>query len=328
MIYLGREGLQVSNSLVQVAHNYNPECVLREKLYRLALTEKNVKDLQNTASLYPDLATWMSSQDIESQCGSSTHCQGGIELAQGCKVIHVPTYLQGLWKACEDLSNSTATWSIVNDEQINPELSAKLWKNRLDQFDTVILSAGSGLFTDSIVQEEAVDFPVELVRGQSVEMTLDEDAVSTQPNFSNEALLCGKYIAPMDRRNKVLIGATHEYKEDPLNHDDVVQDLRSRSYDISQFVWDNGHVDRITVGYRVQSRRGKFGRMPIIGKTQYDDVHSNSWIFTGLSSRGLIYHGVFGKYLSKAVMNGNEYEILKDMPEAFWWKNTQNKVYN
>lgn len=321
LMYLGKEGLQVTNSLIQIAQTHEPECVLREKLYRLALTEKNVKDLQNTASLYPDLATWISSEDIESQCGSSTNCQGGVEMTNGCKVIHVPTYLQGLWKACEYLSGSTATWSLIDDEQTELDSSTDLWKDRLDSFDTVIFSAGSGLFADKILQQEAIGFPVEIVRGQSVEMTLDDDVVSTQPNFSNEALLCGKYVVPLEGGNKVLIGATHEYKKVPLNPDDVVEDLRSRSYDISQFVWDNGHVDRITIGYRVQSKRGKYGRLPIIGKAQYDDIHRNSWIFTGLSARGLIYHGVFGKYLSRAVMEANEDEILGEVPEAFWWKN-------
>ena len=129
---------------------------------------------------------------------------------------------------------------------------------------------------------------------------------------------------PTTKNRGVLVGATHEYKEEPLDYDDVLQDLRKRSFDLSQVIWDHGIVDRITTGYRVQSQRGKYGRMPIIGKSMYHDVHRNSWLFSGLSARGLIYHGIFGETLSQAILKDDEGEILQRIPEAFWWKTTNN----
>ncbi len=302
LVYFGKEGLHVSNKLVEISQKYEPGCVLRDKLYRIALTEKNVNDLEQTASLHPEYATWLTSDEIENQCGSLTNCHGGVLLTNGCKVIHVPTYLSGLWKACEDLSDSQITWSIL--DQCDNDLP-DFWKERLAHFDAVIFSAGSGLFKDSILQQDAIDFPIELVRGQSIELTLDGSYVDTS-DFSNQAILCGKYIAPLKGKNQVLIGATHEYKEEPFGKDDVVEDLRKRSFDLAPFVWERGKVDQVTSGYRVQSKRGKYGRMPIIGKARYDDVHHNSWLFTGLSARGLIYHGIYGKILSEAVIEGDE----------------------
>ncbi len=329
MIHSGQECLNISNELVETARIHNPECVLREKLYRVALTEKNVSDLKKTALSYPEYATWLSSVEIGEHCGTSTgtNCLGGVLLSSGCKVIHVPTYLEGLWKACQELSVHEATWTLVGDDfdsdsspgSDSPHSSNKeYWKDRLEEYDTVVFSAGSGLFKDSILQKDAVDFPVELVRGQSVEMSLDNDAI-TESDFANEAILCGKYLAPLPE-NRVLIGATHEYKKEPLDHVNVLKELRQKSFDLSPSIWDHGHVDRITLGYRVQSRRGKYGRMPIIGKSQYDDVHCNSWLFSGLSARGLIYHGLFGEALSEAILKDDEDEILKRIPEAFWWK--------
>ena len=282
--------------------------------------------MQQTAALHPEYATWLSSNEIESHCGSLTKCHGGILLSNGCKVIHVPTYLSGLWKAVEEMSmsHSRATWSIL-DENTNDlsssqsEDSTNFWKHKLADFDAVVFSAGSGLFHDSVLQKDANDFPAELVRGQSMELTLDDCHVE-ESNFSNQAILCGKYIAPLKGKNQVLIGATHEYKEDPLSKDEVLEDLRARSFDIGQLVWNQGKVNRITSGYRVQSRRGKYGRIPIIGKTVYDDIHHNSWLFTGLSARGLIYHGVYGKILSESILRNDESTILDVMPDALWWK--------
>mmetsp|Transcript_24781 Transcript_24781/g.37002 ORF Transcript_24781/g.37002 Transcript_24781/m.37002 type:complete len:487 (-) Transcript_24781:5652-7112(-) len=324
MIHLGSTGLHISNELVEKARLHNPECVLRNQLYRVALTDKNVKDLQETALSHPEYATWLSSREIEEQCGSSTNCLGGVVLSSGCKVIHVPSYLQGLWKACEDLSKHDATWALIDADTDNSCCATKksYWKDRLDEYDTVVLAAGSGLFKDSILQKDAVDFPVELVRGQSVEMLLDDPNMA-ESDFTNEAILCGKYLAPLPQ-NRVLVGATHEYKEEPLGRDDVLKELHKRSFDLSHDVWHHGQVDRITTGYRVQSRRGPRGRMPIIGKSLYDDVHRNSWLFSGLSARGLIYHGIFGQTLSEAILKDDEGEILRQIPEAFWWKTTSN----
>ena len=197
MIHLGEQGLNTSNELIEKASIHNPECIiLRDKLYRVALTQKNVIDLQETALSYPKYATWLTSAEIEEQCGASTNCLGGLMLSSGCKVIHVPTYLQGLWKACKDLSKyDTTTWTLV-DESVcsNNNKNKEYWKDRLAEFDTVVFSAGAGLIKDFILQKDVMtDFPVELVRGQSVEMTID-DTIMAESNFTNEAILCGKYM--------------------------------------------------------------------------------------------------------------------------------------
>lgn len=313
LLYLGREGLEVSNNLISASRSaQEKDCVLREQIYRIALNDKNVKDLQDTALLYPEHATWLTPSLVQEKCGSRD-TQGGVLFSNGCKIIHVPTYLQGLWQACLDLSpDGGVTWSIEEDDA-----SASGWNDRLSVFDTVVFSAGSGLFRDSILQKDALDFPGDLVRGQSVEMTIDESAAANHPN---EAILCGKYVAPLPERNRVLIGATHEWKEEPFCNETVIEELRKRSIDFTDFVWENSKIDRVTTGCRVQTTRGQYGRMPCIGKAKYNDVHRNAWLFTGLSGRGLIYHGIYGKVLSKAILKDNEEEILSQIPEAFWWK--------
>ena len=65
--------------------------------------------------------------------------------------------------------------------------------------------------------------------------------------------------------------------------------------------------------------RGQHGRVPIIGRS-CGDLHDDAWLFTGLSSRGLIYHGIYGDILSGAVLEGNEESMLKKYPHLGWWK--------
>ena len=409
------EGLHQTNHLLTAAQEHAPNCILRDKIYRIALKPNNVKQLQQTAELHEDFATWLDPLDLyhdlfshvfhedddedkngnrdvdlnlETEAEDAFQMLGGIVLENGCRVVHVPSYLDGLWKACLDLSkrknqsfsqddpkeNQTnastldrdakpgdddddddaaaaasvkVTWSVedhTDSSSTSTDHSEFLWKERLKGFDTVVFSAGSGLFHDSILDHNSNahehDLPVDLVRGQSIEMTmtLHEDDHENEDDLEHgrkcqshhphpnphptEAILCGKYMAPMPEPNRILIGATHEHKAEPLDPTQVVQELKERSYDLSPYLWDHGRVDQITSGYRVQSQRGAFGRMPIVGHLPRAlcGWHENAYVFTGLSARGLIYHGIYGRLLSEAIVVNDERVLLEDYPQVLWWK--------
>ena len=114
----------------------------------------------------------------------------------------------------------------------------------------------------------------------------------------------------------MLIGATHEFSDVPLDPDQVAAELRRRTSPFASDIWENGTIDRLTCGYRVQSNRGRHGRLPIVGKVD-ESFHGNAWIYTGLSSRGLLYHGIFGEILaSKILQTESEYNVV----DLDWWK--------
>lgn len=303
---LGMEGLEATNQLVEVAIRFETGCVLRDKLYRLALHEKSRQDLQGTASNYPEYATWLGPDQVREECHTPLSL-GGVRLQSGCKIIHVPSYLRGLWRACRKLSEGTALWSVEDPAS---------WKDRLEEFDTVILSAGAGLFQDGIYQDGVNGFPAEIVRGQSVELKVDRGS----SDFANEALLCGKYVVPLPGHDRVLVGSTHEYTEDALEANTVVDYLRNKSANLSPFAWEHGQVEKVTSGLRVQSHRGPSGRVPIIGRPNNQHLHPNMWLFTGLSGRGLIYHGIYGDILTDAIIRGDEEDMAQLYPGTMWWK--------
>ena len=116
----------------------------------------------------------------------------------------------------------------------------------------------------------------------------------------------------------VLAGATHEFKEEPFSADEVEVALKGRSYHFASRPWDTGTIDTITTGYRVQSNRGPNGRMPIVGKVE-NPLHENSWVFTGLSGRGVLYHGIYGDLISDLILNQpvQNQDLLKTMD---WWQ--------
>lgn len=321
---------------------HQPSCLIRPHLYRIALSDANVKQLQDTATKYPELATWLPKEELDNLLGAET--MGGVKLGNGCQVIHVPTYLKGLWEECERKAaemNGSITWEQTSHKEL--ENDNDIINEKLSNHEAVILAAGAGLLQDGLIcnNHHEDGLPVQLVRGQSIEMTLqfsDKDIIA-----SNEAILCGKYISPLPALNEAtdettkqskrfVIGATHEFMSEALETSHVVDELKKRSYPFASNLWDNGEIDRITTGVRMQSNRGKFGRMPIIGKfstAKNPDVDrrvasDRLWIFTGLSSRGLIYHGLFGRILAEAVSHDNEVTLQQQFQEFDWWRQQKN----
>lgn len=325
LIHFGLEALEKSKHLVHIATKYQPSCLIQPHLYRIALNEANVQQLQDTALKYPQLATWLSREEINTQLGADS--MGGLKLSNGCQVIHVPSYLQALWKACENKANEIDGSIIWEKIEMNDDTTVRV----LDKnYDALIHAAGAGIVQDNMLENIAL--PVQLIRGQSILMNLPVESGVSQ---KNEALLCGKYLTPLPRvddgsipqisssEKQFIIGATHEFKSTKLTQDEVFEELKQRSYSLAPKLWDRGVVQKVTSGMRMQSNRGQYGRMPIIGKIdslKAGDNETKMWLFAGLSSRGLIYHGLFGNWLAKAVLQNNEQLLSDYFVEFDWWK--------
>ena len=416
LVHFGLDALDVAVRLVGAASAHRPACVLRPNLFRVALTTESATQLRRASEQFPHLATWLSAGDVHSKLGmdmdaSTSCCYGGLEMGNGCGVIHVPTYLEGLLRECEaraaDVGGSVR-WEVVRYEDAPPpgsrddddggrttsrrqgddaragggmgakneetssidddnddDAGSSSWDDvdamnrRLGEYDAVILCAGAGMLRDGLVGNDGERrLPVQLVRGQSIEMTLPTTTTTTTTTgdesyggISNEAVLCGKYVSPLPSNyttsddpasssssssyRRYVIGATHEFKDDPLTPEEVIDELKSRTYDLAKGLWDRGTVDRLTSGVRLQTNRGRFGRMPMVGRYRNDDdgdgsggssggvSHRNSWIFAGLSSRGLIYHGLFGSWLADAVLQDDEERLRDEFADFDWWRTTR-----
>ena len=333
MVHWGLEGLAGTDRLIKLA---GKDCVLASKLYRLALTERNVQDLSQTAQELPDLCYWMDNEEIKNSIpGSNADNQnilGGLCLQGGCQAIHVPTYLQGLWRHCQEHYGDRVEWKILSD---NNKVNHELQQQQQQYADSItVYCAGAALWQDGLL-EDAASLPAQLVRGQSLEMTLP-DTDDTGPIVP---VLFGKYVSPIpDSNNKrVLLGATYEYKEELFTPQGVVDYLRDQSMEAVPYLWRHvdsdeandetsdsnmslseasvGTIDRITSGMRVQTNRTRLGRQPLVGK-----LNDSSWIFTGLSSRGLLHHSVYGDILAEYMLRDDEEAMMQAYPHMRWWK--------
>lgn len=195
---------------MEVAARFEEGAVLRDEIYRMALNEQHTLELKATAQALPEYTQWIDAADLDFGPPSvlgALRIHGG-----GCSVLHLPTYLRGLWSACKSAGTGERVWEI----DIDCTSVTFDWNKRLSSFDTVVLSAGSGLFQNSIIKEE---LPMNIVRGQSIELDLGERTF-------DKARMCGKYAAPLPESNRVLIGATQEFKDDAMDSADVQAELK------------------------------------------------------------------------------------------------------
>jgi glycine/D-amino acid oxidase-like deaminating enzyme len=308
LVHLGLEGLKATNVLLDASKEYQNGCVLQDELYRVAVNQDHLDTLMETADLIPELAEWLPRHQLP--WTAPNEVLGALRLHSGCKVVHVPSYLKGLYHVIHGMGGGDKEWKILDESSSSDPRSS--WVKRLEGFDTVVFAAGSGLFQDSIIDEK---MPVQLVRGQSIEMTLNEVNL-------HSAMVCGKYVSPLVEENRILIGATHEFKDQAMDPEQVRLELRERSDAFASNLWEDGTVDRITSGFRVQSNRGKDGRMPIVGKLD-STLHPNAWIFTGLSSRGLLHHGIFGEILASQIIGLQTEECHEGLD---WWRGNSRKI--
>jgi hypothetical protein len=343
------------NAAIQASGAPSESILLRGELYRVATSKEQAEQLRQTAAQYPQIAEW---QDPENTTDPMQF--GALRLFNGCCVLHVPSYLRGLYSACQDEAarkRSSIRWQQINPSPTNTEpctvddlnwnvtvycYGANMFERRHTKDSTSWFSPSGYNGTSS--RDRSV-MPIQLVRGQSIEVQL------AQP--LQNALLCGKYISPVpDHPDRALIGATHEFQMEPLTELQVCRELKERTMDFAPFCWDDSvslesddpdvssgtfRLIQMTRGYRVQSARGKYGRRPIIGQlTTARDTSSaeecmdaspsqSSWIFTGLSSRGLLYHGLYGQLLSRAILQKDESILLHHCPDLLWWKNIETE---
>jgi glycine/D-amino acid oxidase-like deaminating enzyme len=116
------------------------------------------------------------------------------------------------------------------------------------------------------------------------------------------------------------VGATQEFKDDPFDSTEVEAELKKRSNAFTSDLWDGSSIDKMTEGFRVRSNQeGPQGRMPILGRFE-TPIYHEAWVFTGLSSRGLLYHALFADSLSDMILGRSDNENPIDRQNLNWWQ--------
>ncbi|NGX45722.1 MAG: hypothetical protein K940chlam2_00901, partial [Chlamydiae bacterium] len=181
--------------------------------------------------------------------------------------VDIPAYLSGLWDYLK------AQGAHLEKQTID-SLEA------LKEFDQVIIAAGAG----TLRFPECKELPLQLLKGQTLLM-------EGEPSYPTSALGPG-YLAHRSPGDHFEIGATYERE-----FEDVLPDLEKAKALLKAPLAQFGQEAKI-IGCKAGIRVTVQGpRRPIIKR-----LDARTHLFTGLGSRGLLYHAYFAKFLVRGML--------------------------
>jgi len=204
--------------------------------------------------------------------------EGRFLLHKGATVQPV-SYLNSLWKVCENMGARF-------EKKMLHSLS------ELDHFDGVVLACGAGIFDF----ETCKKFRLDCTKGQALQIRWP----SFFPSLTHSIIAKG-YVTKSIDPGIAYLGSTFERGVVSPDSDlDVAKDDLLPKFS-AVFPDLQPEVIGIKSGVRVSSVGHYF---PLIGK-----VSERLFLFTGLGSRGLLYHALFAKMLSKLIITADDSDI-------------------
>lgn len=182
--------------------------------------------------------------------------------------IHSKQYLQGLWQACERLGASYIQEKIFQMESIT------------SAFDQIVVAAGWGV--RDLLDPAALG--IKFLKGQVLKV---QGFPPKKKSFVGNG-----YIAYLRNNDYYEIGSTYERE---FQNDLPDRPLACRLLEKKGLTFSEENILDCKAAVRVMNG-GDY--LPLVKKIA-DDVH----VFTGLGSRGLLYHGIYAKHLAQAILN-------------------------
>jgi glycine/D-amino acid oxidase-like deaminating enzyme len=153
-----------------------------------------------------------------------------------------------------------------------------LSEGELEEFDKIIFAMGFGM--------KQFDLPVNYVKGQVL-------IGSTNQVLERTVMKARGHLSPLDGK-RVQLGSTyeHHFLSDEPDREVAERDLAAK---MGAFFQSPGEfvIDDCRAGVRVCVKEGY---LPIVQKWS-----EKAFIFTGLGSRGLLYHAYYGRHLANLI---------------------------
>ena len=265
----GKEAYKEALDLInEVEESLNITCCRRDGIFRPALFPRQERSFKKEASRNEEIE-WI--EDPKHLPSSP-----GILIKSGLSVFsHI--YLDSLWKLCQNLGVETYIKEIKNTKE-------------LSCFDSVIWALGS----DTTSLEHLAHLPLNKIKGQTLKMEWPEG--KAQPPWG---IIARKYLLMEKERLSCIIGSSYEENfsnelPDPQKAlEAILPSTVSLDPDISNF-----KLLECKSGIRMH---GLNKSTPFLKR-----LDEKNWVYTGLGSRGLLYHAYCAKRLTYAIFNNLE----------------------
>ncbi len=276
----GEQAMAEAEYLLQISERALGRDVRDRGILRLALDDQGAARLKKNMKSTMCGAHWWEKATCSSRLQKGFVAQSGLFMRFG-QTVHAKLYLEGLWRACRDLG------ACFEKREVDLSL--------MSHFDQVAIAAGGDIKK------------FEPCRLLNIEQNKGQILLCKKPlYFTLELSVMGKgYVAMSNDTNCFYLGST--YERNYLDESPCLERAKRTIFEkVEQFfpLCKSLEVLRCSAGVRVDRQRAA---LPLCGKLQ-----PRLWVVTALGSRGLLYHGLVGRFLSMAILQNDAALIPKE----------------
>lgn len=175
-------------------------------------------------------------------------------------------YLEGVWKACQSLNAKLIQDSVASLDDLNA-------------FDAIVLTAGF----------ETLAFAPHLL----LQVTKGQTLLCRWPERLPFSIVSQGHVTPTEDPGICQVGSTYEHGFTSMDPDNrAIAELIEKA---AKFYPPAREFEVLEVRAGARISRPK-GYRPILEK-----LGNKTWVFTGLGSRGMLYHSLFGKQIAEEI---------------------------
>jgi len=269
----GSNCLNEAHRLITVASQaIGQPIVLSKGILRPALSSQQIADFQHCAATYPDTEWWNKKTCEEKVQGLQLPTDGGGLFIKEGLTLDVKSYLQGLWQACAFHGTQYHQQAMVSQEE-------------LADYDRILVAMGP--LTKNFPPLK--DLPITPIKGQILELKWPTGAMPIPFSLNSQ-----KYIVMRPDLKSCLVGSTfeHQFTTPQAEKEKALQEIMPNVLEFFPAL-QGAEVLSVRAAFRASTPN----HLPMVGK-----LSDKYYFFTGLGSKGLLYHAWVGKYVARALI--------------------------
>lgn len=263
----GNEGFQASKELLQEVQSFAAEPLFEQAgLLRVAVTEQQRQDFSHAAKQHEEI-TWLEAKEAREEI-----LFPAIFIKKAI-TVYSDSYLEALLQGCK----------AKGVDYIKKKITAL---ETLDSYDQIVVATGSA--TKALLPK----LPLTLFKGQLLTYAWPQEMLPLPYPISSFA-----YIVMNKEQSACYVGSTYErhFANALPNKEEAVKLLYPKIEALLPALCKQSPID-----CRAAVRATTPNRRPYCEK-----VNSKVWLFTGLGSKGLLYHALLAEELADAILSTN-----------------------
>lgn len=281
----GEQCLKETHRLITVASQaLSKPIVLSKGILRPAVNSQQIADFQHCAQNYTQTEWWDKQRCEKKVAGLQLPPEGGGLYIKEGLTLDVRSYLQGLWQACAYHGTQYHQQAMISGSD-------------LAEYDRILVAMGP--LTKNFPPLK--NLPIAPVKGQVAELKWPVHLKPLPFSLNSQ-----KYIVMRPDHKSCLVGSTyeHQFSTDKAEQEKALKEIMPQVLEFFPAL-KNAEVLAVNAAFRASSPN----HLPLVGK-----ISDKYYFFTGLGSKGLLYHAWVGKHVARALLTTE----TKHFPEKIY----------